>query len=792
MAPLARFLVDKGYTVFGWDDFATEERKKQLSFVHWQKTLPVGCDMCVYSSAVDENNALRRAAQSVCLCMPRGAFVAQLLKNKRLCAICGSHGKSTTTAYLIHFFKQHNIPVNYLGGAEFRGNAYEVGCGKHENVWILLELDESDGTIEDFSPDVTVILNTDWDHPRRYASAEAYRKVFEALASRTRKCVISNEYFPQFYAEKLRIPSAPTFSEFDATAAGVAFRYLTGKTVTTSDVASFPGVKRRQEVLLQTRCLKVLSDYAHHPSELKELLRVFEEEKTSLVIAFEPHRASRLKCYFKGFVRELKHCPRMYIHSLYEAFEAVDCNEKTLLDALPNAQPSEQLKPEDYIACEQPTTLAFVGAGEIDAYARRWVEQWTQAVAEFFATRGVVLETNVSLQNASLMGIGGSALFVCEPRSLHELQTLLRECRRIGLKVLPLGGGSNVLIPENRIDGVVVRMNKDCWNFCTFGAKTTDPNASDSERVNFLEALPSEISGEQLYGISVQKNGTGVSKLRQSGQDLVEAFAEVKKDETIGAVTVIDSENLSLRSVENNQIQTLLQSILLQQSTGISSPSQVGSETSEAFYVYVGCGTGMQAFLEAAEAYAVGGFEFLDGIPGTVGGALAVNAGTGGQGILDVAEQVVWVDVTGMVRITAHAELKYGYRYCETFKSGVIMSALLKGCRSTTERIRLRRAELRRKREHSQPKGKTLGCFFKNPQSCSAGRLLEQCGAKGKRSGEIFVSSQHANFIVNGGNGRFEDVIHLVKQLRTMVHERSGVWLEPEVRLLGGRWEEFL
>ena len=63
-----------------------------------------------------------------------------------------------------------------------------------------------------------------------------------------------------------------------------------------------------------------------------------------------------------------------------EAFEAVDCNEKTLLDALPNAQPSEQLKPEDYIACEQPTTLAFVGAGKIDRYARRWVEQWMQAV----------------------------------------------------------------------------------------------------------------------------------------------------------------------------------------------------------------------------------------------------------------------------------------------------------------------------------------------------------------------------------------------------------------------------
>ena len=308
------------------------------------------------------------------------------------------------------------------------------------------------------------------------------------------------------------------------------------------------------------------------------------------------------------------------------------------------------------------------------------------------------------------MSIGGSALFACEPKNLHELQTLLRECRRIGLKVLPLGGGSNVLIPENRIDGVVVRMNAGCCDFCTFGIKAVDPNTSKGEIVNFWEVPPSQ------------------------------------------AVT----------------------------------------ETSETLYVHVGCGTGTQAFLDAAEARGIGGFEFLDGIPGTVGGALAVNAGTGRQGILDTVEQVVWVDENGEVRITAHSELDYGYRCCETFQGGVIVSALLKGYRSTTDAVRQRRAELRRKREQSQPKGKTLGCFFKNPPSCSAGQLLEQCGAKGKREGGIFVSEQHANFIINNGKGRFDDAVRLVKSLRTAVYERSGVWLEPEVRILGRHWDEFL
>jgi len=159
---------------------------------------------------------------------------------------------------------------------------------------------------------------------------------------------------------------------------------------------------------------------------------------------------------------------------------------------------------------------------------------------------------------------------------------------------------------------------------------------------------------------------------------------------------------------------------------------------------------------------------------------------------LDVAEQVIWIDADGTVRVTAHSELNYGYRCCETFQGGVIVSVLLKGYRSTTESIQQRRAELRKKREQSQPKGKTLGCFFKNPPSYSAGQLLDQCGVKGKTVGEIFVSEQHANFIINNGKGRFDDAIRLVKQLRTMVHERSGVWLEPEVRILGKSWDEFL
>ena len=796
MAPLARFLVDKGYAVFGWDDFATEERKKQLSFVRWQETVPNGCAVCVYSPAVDEDNALRKAASAVCPCMPRGAFVAQLLKSERLCVICGSHGKSTTTAYLIHFFKQHNLPVNYIGGAEFQKNFYTPACGKYKNAWTLLELDESDGTIDAFSPDTTVILNADWDHPRHYPTAEAYRKVFENLALRTKECVISNEDFPLFHAKRLRIPPVPTLLAFDAAAAGEAFRYLTGQTASIADTASFPGIKRRQEILLQTEHLKVLSDYAHHPSELQALLQVLKREKSSLVLAFEPHRASRLKCYFEDFVRVLKDYPKVYIHPLYEAFEATGCNEKNLLEALPNAQPLEQLKPDDYVACEHPTTIAFIGAGKIDAYARRWVEHWTQAVKDFFERRGVMLKTNVSLRNASLMGIGGSALFICEPKNLRELQTLLHECRRMSLRIFPLGGGSNVLIPEDRIDGVIVRLNGECWNFCTFGLEKEYANASEEERVNFLEtSLPEGLRkgrGKEASERNFSSKAYDVASVRDDFADGNEPinFA-VSVSNGSDEVDFAKANALGIRETSPNEAFLELSEKSFSKHN-IRFPAEAIDETSEAVYVHVGAGMHLQAFLDVMEARGIGGFEFLDGIPGTVGGALAMNAGTEGKGILDVTSHVFWMDEASRAQCTGHSALNYGYRSCETFKNGIILSAVLRGIPSSTEEIHQRRAALSKKREQSQPKGKMLGCFFKNPPNSSAGRLLEQCGAKGKREGGIFVSERHANFIINNGNGRLCDVIRLVRQLRTTVHERSGVWLEPEVRILGRNWEEFL
>ena len=206
----------------------------------------------------------------------------------------------------------------------------------------------------------------------------------------------------------------------------------------------------------------------------------------------------------------------------------------------------------------------------------------------------------------------------------------------------------------------------------------------------------------------------------------------------------------------------------------------------------VGAGVVLNQILNLMEQNGIGGFEFLDGIPGTLGGALSMNAGTKGVGILDRVISVDWMNFSGQIHTFKHAELQYGYRSCNTLKNGVILSAVLKGELSSKEAIKAQRHLLKTQRHLSQPKGASLGCFFKNPATNSAGQLIDQAGLKNVHMGDVFVSPVHANFIVNKGSGTYNDVLKLIRIVRNTVQEKTGIVLDPEVRLLGKIWEQIL
>jgi UDP-N-acetylmuramate dehydrogenase len=180
------------------------------------------------------------------------------------------------------------------------------------------------------------------------------------------------------------------------------------------------------------------------------------------------------------------------------------------------------------------------------------------------------------------------------------------------------------------------------------------------------------------------------------------------------------------------------------------------------------------------------GLEYAEGIPGTVGGALFMNAGAYGGEVADTVEAVEGVDAGGDVRRLGRTELAFGYRRTALPPGFVVTAVRFRLRPDATQAARDRMAEARARRTASQPHGSAnAGSIFKNPPGDFAGRLVEAAGLKGTRIGGARVSFEHGNFIVNDGEARAADVQALMQQAQRVVWERSGVWLEPEVRLVG-------
>jgi UDP-N-acetylmuramate dehydrogenase len=199
-----------------------------------------------------------------------------------------------------------------------------------------------------------------------------------------------------------------------------------------------------------------------------------------------------------------------------------------------------------------------------------------------------------------------------------------------------------------------------------------------------------------------------------------------------------------------------------------------------------GAGVTLAGLVQDAYSRGLSGLEFAVGIPGTVGGALAMNAGSRDEWIDGLVESVtLYVPGEGLT-VLRGPEIAWGYRTSGLSDRGVIIECSL--ALEEGERNRIRRTMDARflSRKSSQPIGMpSAGSVFVNPDGDSAGRLIQACGLKGMRVGGAQVSEVHANFIVNTGGATARDVLDLVERVREAVKQRNGIWLETELRFLG-------
>lgn len=199
------------------------------------------------------------------------------------------------------------------------------------------------------------------------------------------------------------------------------------------------------------------------------------------------------------------------------------------------------------------------------------------------------------------------------------------------------------------------------------------------------------------------------------------------------------------------------------------------------------CGAGAKLKSVAVEAkrHEITGLEFLEGIPGSVGGALRMNAGAMGGSMFDVVQTIRLMDLQGNIAERSTSELAVKYRECATLKSQIALGALLRGRAGTRAEIERKMNEFSQKRWSSQPAAPSAGCMFKNPASIPAGKLIEELGLKGTRIGGAMVSLEHGNFLINDGTATARDVLGLIELVRQRARAARGVELETEVEIVG-------
>ena len=208
--------------------------------------------------------------------------------------------------------------------------------------------------------------------------------------------------------------------------------------------------------------------------------------------------------------------------------------------------------------------------------------------------------------------------------------------------------------------------------------------------------------------------------------------------------------------------------------------------------VTAGAGATDVSVAAAARDAAITGLEFLRGVPGTIGGALRMNAGAYGTDMNDITVSARVLEPSGAIHVLDLDALGFSYRHSDVSEDWIFTAATLQGRRGNREEIAERMAAIQAEREETQPlRTPTGGSTFKNPPDAKAWQLIERVGCRGLRRGGAMVSEKHCNFLINTGDASAADLEGLGEEIRRRVIEDAGVTLEWEIRRLGDVSDEF-
>ena len=611
-------------------------------------------------------------------------------------------------------------------------NAFWDSAGEY----FVAEGDESDGTIALFEPEHVILLNVEEEHLDHYKNLEEIKATFTKLLNQTagpvyycgsdpgardvcsaRPGSVSYGWEPENDFAAVDVEPLGQSTEFQvlrkgeplgkmilnipgrhnvlnalavvalATDLGVPFDRICWA------LGTFRGAKRRFEVKLKTENFTVVDDYGHHPTEIAATLATASnfakgQGRRRVVCVFQPHRFTRTQLLRKEFGAAFSNADALFVLDVYAASETPipGISGQTIVDEVkavegdrikaiytPNRETVHQVVGN---FLREGDLLITLGAGNVHEIGTRLVEdiQAIEGLHSALQEESGHLRMYEPMSRHTTILIGGPAQYWVEPRTVDGFGRLVKHCREQGLPIRVVGRGSNLLVRDGGIRGVVIH--------------------------------PSKGEFDQVV---------------HEGDTLI-------------------------------------------------------------------CGTGarLKKVANAAREARLGGFEWMEGIPGNVGGSIRMNAGAMGVETFDQVVSIRYLDATGALHEKTREEIEYGYRSVPQFTTNYAVSATLRGIPNTDlAEIDAKLDASKAKRKTSQPVAASAGCIFKNPTEVPAGKLVQELGYKDRAIGAARVSVVHGNFITNEGGATAKDVLELIENIKKEARDERGISMETEVQIIG-------
>jgi UDP-N-acetylmuramate--alanine ligase len=733
MSGIAALLLELGHQVTGSDKVSTVEtdrlQRRGLCFHEQHRAAAASnADLIVFSSAIKSDNPILVSARdSGKPIVRRAEALAAIMRGKHGILIAGMHGKTTTSAMTAHVLREGGLHPSHYVGAEIP----ILGTNAHwdpRGEYFVAEGDESDGTLLCFHPEHSLILNIEEEHLDFYVDLAAIEKVFARLIEQTNRTVfynIDDANAARLCAERkgaisfgfsekanyraaniklgnfaslfcvyrrgeqlgeavLNVPGQHNVQNAIgvialATELGISFDKIA------ASLCKFEHARRRFEIKYQSDRFLLVDDYAHHPTEIRATLKTARSIGRKRVLTmFQPHRYSRTKALRTEFGRAFDDADRVVLTDVYPASEAPIPGISG--ETISNEIVMHGHRGVSYQPClewvhravgnmlDSGDLVMSLGAGNIH-------EQLALLAADLVIAeklKAIVGEQGdvrlyEPLSKHTTLRVGGPAQFWVEPRNESAFGELIRFCRCESLPLFVVGRGSNLLVRDGGIRGVVVR-----------------PCGGDFDKI--------EVHGNEI---------------------------------TAG----------------------------------------VGAKLREVAY--------------AGKTAGLGGLEWMEGIPGAVGGGLRMNAGAMGAQTFESVVRVCYLDSDGNLHVKERDDLEVHYRNFPLLENHFAVSAVFRGQPAPTEEIVRNLKASQQKRRTSQPAAKSAGCIFKNPDSCPAGKLVDELGLKNSCVGKARVSEVHGNFIVNDGGATAADMLELIEKIKSVARAKRGIELETEVQIVG-------